>query len=347
MRAALLTGYGGLEKLEVRDDIPMPLVADKEVLIKVGACSINNTDLWTRQGAYGRADDPDAISSWQPMMFPRIQGSDIVGQIVEVGASVSTDRIGERVIVDPTLYSGGGQGLYEAGFIGSSRDGGFAEFASVPAANAHPIQSDLSDAELATFPVTYVTGEHMLNRARLKPGETILITGASGGVGSGLVQLSRIREARVIAIAGRRKEEQVRKLGAKIVVTRQAEDLFESISTATAQHPIDIIADVVGGNNLPILLRLLRTGGRIVTAGAIAGPVVQIDLRTIYLNQLELIGSTLGIKQEFADLMRYIETGQIRPLLARTYPLEDIAQAQRDFEDKAFVGKLVITLSSG
>lgn len=343
MRAALLTGFGGPEKLVIRDDVPRPRVTAEDVLIKVGACGINNTDLWTRQGAYGREDDPNAISSWQPMQFPRIQGSDIAGRIVEVGADVSPNRIGERVVVDPTLYHGDGEGLYEAGFIGSGRDGGFAEFTSVPAANAHPIESNLSDAELATFPVAYVTGEHMLNRAHLQPGETILITGASGGVGSGLVQLSRIRESQVIAIAGRGKEDAVRQLGAEIVVSRQVDDLYQAVIEAIGQRPVDVIADVVGGENFSTLIRLLRTGGRIVTVGAIAGPVIQLDLRTIYLNHLELIGSTLGTRKEFRDLVDYIERGRLIPLLAGIYPLEDIAQAQKDFESKDFVGKLVIT----
>lgn len=343
MRAALLTGFGGPEKLVLRDDVPRPRVTAEDVLIEVGACGVNNTDLWTRQGAYGREDDPNAISSWQPMQFPRIQGSDIAGRIVEVGADVSPNRIGERVIVDPTLYRGGGGGLYEAGFIGSGRDGGFAEFTSVPAANAHPIKSNLSDAELATFPVAYITGEHMLNRAQLQPGETVLITGASGGVGSGLVQLSQIREARVIAIAGRGKEDALRQLGAEIVVSRQVDDLYQTVIQAIGQRPVDVIADVVGGENFPTLIRLLRTGGKIVTAGAIAGPVVQLDLRTIYLNHIEIIGSTLGTNKEFRDLVAYIETGRLTPLLARTYSLEDIAQAQKDFESKDFIGKLVIT----
>ncbi|MGD2049389.1 MAG: alcohol dehydrogenase family protein [Chloroflexota bacterium] len=343
MRAALLTGFGGPENLVLRDDVPRPSVAAEDVLIEVGACGVNNTDLWTRQGAYGREDDPNAISSWQQMQFPRIQGSDIAGRIVEVGTDVSPKRIGERVIVDPTLYRGGGEGLYEAGFIGSGRDGGFAEFTSVPAVNAHPIESNLSDAELATFPVAYVTGEHMLNRAHLQKGETILITGASGGVGSGLVQLSRIREARVIAIAGRGKEDAVRQIGAEIVVTRQVDDLYQAVIEAIGQRPVDVIADVVGGENFPTLIRLLRTGGRIVTAGAIAGPVIQLDLRTIYLNHIELIGSTLGTNKEFRDLVGYIETGRLIPLLARTYSLENIDQAQKDFERKDFVGKLVIT----
>ncbi len=344
MCAVLLTGYGGLDKLEYRDDVPIPPVGPDDVLIKVGACGVNNTDLWTRQGAYGSETDPQAISAWrqEPMQFPRIQGADIVGHIVDVGSKVSPSRVGERVIVDPTLYTEDGEGLLEAGFTGSERDGGFAEYTAAPARNAHLINASLSDAELATFPTAYVTGERMLNRARLKAGETILITGASGGVGSGLVQLARVRGARIITIVGAGKEEKVGQLGAEIVITRGSENMHEAISQAVGEQPIDVIADVVAGPLFPVLLRVLRKQGRYVTAGAIAGPLVQLDLRTVYLKHLEIIGSTLGTRKEFADLMRYIERGALKPLLAKTYALENIKQAQVDFKSKQFFGKLVV-----
>ena len=207
MKAVLLTGYGGPEKLVYREDVPIPNVGPHDVLVKVSACGVNNTDIWTREGAYGNESDPNAISSWRgSMVFPRIQGGDIVGRIVEIGSEVSPSRVGERVIVDPTLYLEDGAGLLDADFLGSERDGGFAEYAAVPAENAHAIHSSFSDAELATFPAAYTTGEGMLNRARVKEGETILITGTSGGVGSALVQLAQCRGVHVVAIVGAGKE---------------------------------------------------------------------------------------------------------------------------------------------
>jgi len=344
MKAVLLTSYGGPDQLDYREDVSMPKTEPKEVLIKVGACGVNNTDIWTREGAYGSEDDPNAVSAWrrEPMQFPRIQGADIVGRIEDVGSKIPPSRIGERVIVDPTLYTGDDDELLETSFMGSERDGGFAEFTTVPVQNAHVINSPLNDAELATFPTAYLTGEHMLNRVRLRQGETILITGASGGVGSGLVQLTHIRGARVVAIVGSGKEEQIRQLGAEIVVTRDAECFYEAVIEAVDGQPIDVVADVVGGSLFPDLLRLLRKQGRYVTAGAIAGPTVSLDLRTVYLKHLEIIGSTLGTHQEFADLVSYIEAGKLKPLLARTYPLESIKQAQSDFKEKQFFGKLVI-----
>ncbi len=344
MRAVLLMGYGGPDQLDYRVDVPRPEIAPDDVLIQVGACGVNNTDLWTREGAYGREDDPAADSAWrrEPMRFPRIQGADIVGRIEEVGSRVSPNRIGERVIVNPTLYTGGEDGLLEAGFVGSERDGGFAEYTSVPAGNALAIHSRLRDAELATFPTAYLTGVHMLNRARLKSGETILITGASGGVGSGLVQLANIRGALVVAIVGSGKEERVRNLGAEVVVRREPQELYEAVRKATRDNKIDVIADVVGGPMFAVLLRLLRKQGRVVTAGAIAGPNVTLDLRTVYLKHLEIIGSTLGTRQEFADLVRSIEAGKLKPLLAKIYPLDKIKDAQREFKEKQFFGKFVI-----
>jgi NADPH:quinone reductase-like Zn-dependent oxidoreductase len=339
-----------LEKLEYREDVPTPEPAEGEVLIAVAAAGINNTDIWTREGAYGTEDDPSAASGWRrgnPMRFPRIQGADIVGRIVGAGGSVNESRIGERVIVDNALYDGGEEGLVDSGLIGSERDGGFAEYVAVPAENAHAIESHLSDAELATFPTAYVTSLRMLNRARVSAGETVLVTGASGGVGSGLVQLARLRGARVVALVGPGKEDQARALGAESVVTRGVGNLSTAVAEVADGRPIDVVADVVGGDAFADLLSVLRPTGRYVTAGAIADPVVRLDLRTLYLKQLELIGSTMGTHEEFASLVEQIASGRVKPLLARAYPLSDIRQAQRDFTNKNFFGKLVLIPNRG
>jgi len=350
MKAVLLTGHGGLGQLEYRTDVPVPTPGPDDVLVKVGAAGINNTDVWTREGAYGRTDDPYAVSGWRrggALEFPRVQGGDIAGRIVEVGADIDPHRVGQRVLVDFTLYGDQGDdqgdGLIDAGLIGSERDGGFAEYVSVPAENAHAIETSLSDAELATFPIAYVTAERMLNRARLSAGETIVVTGASGGVGSALVQLARRRDARVAALTGPGKGPQLRALGAEIVLPRDRDDWPQRLHNELGERAIDVAADVVGGALFGTLLEVLRPEGRYVTAGAIAGPIVDLDLRTLYLKHLELIGSTMGTRREFSDLVRYIESNQIRPLLARTYPLSEIKQAQTDFLEKRFFGKLVVT----
>lgn len=345
MRAVLLTGHGGPEKLEYREDVPVPQPEAGEVLVEVGAAGVNNTDIWTREGAYGSEEDPQSTSGWrrEPMEFPRIQGLDIVGHIERVGENVPESRIGERVLVDFVLYSGEGEeGLVGAGIIGSERDGGFAEYVAVPAENAHQANSSLDDEELATFPTAYVTALRMLNRARVKEDETVFVTGASGGVGSALLQLARVRRARVIALVGPGKEARTRSLGAEATVTRGTTDLTDVISEAAGESPVDVVADVVGGGIFPDLLNALRPLGRYVTAGAIAGPVVQLDLRTLYLKHLELIGSTMGTREEFAELVSLLEEDRLEPLLAGTYPLSEVRCAQEDFQRKNFFGKLVL-----
>lgn len=344
MKAVLLTGHGGPEKLEYREDVPVPRLAGGEVLVEVGAAGVNNTDIWTREGAYGEIDDPGAVGGWrrgEQMRFPRIQGADIAGRIVGVSEGIPGSRVGQRVLVDPTLYSEEGDGLVDAGLIGSERDGGFAEYTAVPAENAHAVETSLTDEELATFPTAYVTAERMLKRARVAAGEIVLVTGASGGVGSALVQLARLRSARVIALVGAGKEEKVCSIGAGAVITRGAPSLSDAVAEA-AGRSIDVVTDVVGGEIFLDLLNVLRPEGRYVVAGAIAGPLVRLDLRTVYLKHLELIGSTLGTREDFADLVRYITEGRLVPLLSGCYPLSEIRRAQEDFEGKDFFGKLVL-----
>ncbi|MEE2981649.1 MAG: zinc-binding dehydrogenase [Pseudomonadota bacterium] len=182
----------------------------------------------------------------------------------------------------------------------------------------------------------------MLNRARVVAGETVFITGASGGVGSALVQLASLRGARVVSLTSASKEVQACDIGAEVVITRGEGDLGEAVSDALAGRPVDVVANLIAGALFADLLNLLRPEGRYITAGAIAGPLVELDLRNLYLGHLELIGSTMGTRKEFADLMGYIIQGRIKPLLARTCPLADLRQAQRDFLDKKFFGKLVI-----
>lgn len=345
MRAVLLTGHGGPERLEYREDVPFPEPAAGEVLVEVGASSVNNTDIWTREGAYGAEDDPQATGGWrrEPMEFPRIQGVDVVGRIERVGVGVPESRVGERVMVDFVLYAGEGEeGIVDASIIGSERDGGFAEYVAVPADNAHTINSSLRDEELATFPTAYVTALRMLNRARVQENETVFVTGASGGVGSALLQLAGLRGARVIAQVGPGKEDRARSLGAEATVTRGVVDLIGAVSEAANGRQVDVVADVVGGEIFSNLLNVLRPLGRYVTAGAIAGPVVRLDLRTLYLKHLELIGSTVGTREEFAELVDLLEEDKLKPLLAGTYPLSEIKRAQEDFEKKDFFGKLVL-----
>ncbi len=195
MAAVQLVGHGGLDKLVYSQTVPVPTPAAGEVLIAITACGMNNTDVWVREGAYGTEEDAGAVSTWRrqepTLTFPRIQGTDIVGNIVAAGEGVAPERMGQRVMVDFSIYNREDDSLADIDYIGHGRDGGYAEYVTVPAENAHLVDTKLSDVELATFCCAYLTGEQMLERAGLKAGERLLVTGASGGVGSGIVQLGK------------------------------------------------------------------------------------------------------------------------------------------------------------
>ncbi|WP_226832488.1 alcohol dehydrogenase family protein [Brachybacterium sp. FME24] len=347
MSAVQLVGHGGLEKLVHTQDAPTPSPAAGEVLIDVHACGMNNTDVWVREGAYGSDTDPQEVSSWRrgrsTLQFPRIQGADIVGRIVAVGDGVLAARIGQRVMVDFSIYNRpeGDDSLADIDYIGHGRDGGYAEYVAVPGENAYEITADISDAELATFCCAYLTAEQMLVRSRLTEGERVLVTGASGGVGSAIIQLARARRAIPYAVTSAGKEEALRTIGAEGVILRETEDLVAEVARVV-DAPVDVVADLVAGAMFNDLLRILRPEGRYTTAGAIAGPVVDLDLRTMYLKQLELHGSSQGTRTAFRRLVGYIENGTIAPLLDRTFRLSDFHEAQRTFLGKSYIGKLVV-----
>ena len=352
MAGVLLTGHGGIDRLEYREDLPVPAPGADEVLIKVSGAGINNTDINTRIGWYSKAisddtsaggaagftdvDAADASWSGTPLQFPRIQGADCCGQIVAVGDAVPAERIGERVLVRSLLQSYVDYRPYECWTFGSECDGAFAQYAKAPARETYAVQCDWTDAELASIPCAYSTAENMLHRAQVGA-EQVLITGASGGVGSAAVQLAKRRDATVTALASRDKQADVAALGADRVLDRDA-DLVQQLGT----NSIDIAVDLVAGPGWPALLEVLRIGGRYVTAGAIAGPLVQLDVRTLYLKDLTLIGCTFQDEVVFQNLIGYIERNEIRPTVAATYALREIAAAQEEFLAKRHTGKLVL-----
>lgn len=361
MAAVLLTGHGGLDKLQYVDDFPTPKPEKGDVLIKVGACGLNNTDINTRTAWYSKnvtegitdeggklgyssADESEASWGNAQLKFPRIQGADVAGKIVAVGTGVSEDRIGERVIVDPWLLGLGEWCNPERSeFFGSECDGGYAQYTKVRSENALRIRSELSDAQLATFPCAYVTAENLVARTCLKPGETVVISGASGGVGSAALQLCKHRGASTIAIASAGKADHLMQLGACAVIDRNEAHLEEAIQDA-ADGQVDVALDVVGGTMFMPLINALRQGGRYSSSGAIAGPTVEFDLRQLIYKDLQLTGATIVPPGTMARLVKLIESGKLKPMLAQSFPLKNLARAQQAFMAKKHTGNIVVTI---
>ena len=339
MNGVVLTGHGGPEMLEMRDDLAVPRPGPNDVIIRVGAAGVNNTDINTRTAWYSKGDGEDVDATWsgKPLEFPRIQGADVCGRIVAVGSDVARTRIGERVLIEPCIRFADGDEQSPPWYIGSECDGGFAQYACVDTRHAFAVNSELTDIELASFPCSYSTAENMLTRANLQAGETVLVTGASGGVGSATVQLARARGAKVIAITSPAKVDTLMALGAERTLPRDA-DLVAELGA----NSIDVVVDLVAGANWPKLLDVLRPGGRYAVAGAIGGPMVELDIRTLYLKDLSFFGCTVLEATVFASLIRRIEQSEIKPLVAEVFSLKDIHAAQTAFEGKGYTGKIVL-----
>ncbi|MEU5836160.1 zinc-binding dehydrogenase [Streptomyces diacarni] len=341
MRAVRITEHGGPEVLALTE-VAVPTPRAGEVLVQVGAVALNNTDLWTREGAYGRAGDPEALSGWRgPIAFPRIQGADVAGRVVAAGAGVDERLVGRRVVVDPALYDTEGPDANPVGLMGSERDGGYAEYVTARAERVHDVtDSPLTDDQLATLPTAYGTALGMIERGRLRTGETALVSGASGGVGLALVQIARARGARALAISSGTKIDAVREAGAHHVLDR-ARGLAEQIRTA-APEGIDVGLDVVAGDLVGEGLPLLREGGRWVIAGALGGYGVHFDVRRLYLHNAQVIGSAMHTPTHFALLMDLARQGAVQPVVAAAFPLDQAAEAQEELARRRHVGKIVM-----
>ena len=351
--AVVTTGNGGYDRL-VYQQVPVPNLEPGEVLLQVLAAGVNNTEINTRLGWYsttvttGTAEAATETEQGAPMTkadggwneatpFPFIQGTDCCGRVVAVAPHEGERSIiGTRVLVRPCMRASGFTSLDNI-WMGSDFDGAFAQFVKVPANEIFPVNCAWSDVELATIPCAYGTAENMLHRAQLRAGEHILVTGASGGVGSAVVQLAKRRGAIVTAIAGKTKLAQVQSIGPDQLIARG-----DDIIAALGENVVDIVVDNVAGADFPAMLRVLKRGGRYASSGAIGGPLVTLDMRTFYLKDLTLIGCTAWDEPVFPNLISYIERGELRPLVAKTFPLERIAEAQQEFLEKRHFGNFVL-----
>ena len=351
MMAVVTTGNGGYEKL-VYQKVALRPLAQGEVLLRVLAAGMNNTEINTRLGWYSKTvtESTDALGTAQSSKqvhkadggwnkatpFPIIQGTDCCGEVIASADEGHAHLRGARVLVRACMRVNGFDSQQTI-WMASDFDGAFAQYVIVPATEVFVVDCDWTDAELATIPCAYATAETMLHRAHCRHGDRVLVMGASGGVGSAVVQLAKRRGAIVSAVTTKAKADQVHAIGVDEVFDRDAD-----LCVQAGEEAFDLIIANVAGSLFPVMLKLLVRGGRYASSGAIAGPIVPLDMRDMYLKDITLIGTTAWDEPVFPHLISYIESGEIRPLLAKTFPLAQIAQAQEAFGKKDFVGNFVL-----
>ena len=341
MKAIILKGHGDFDKLEYVNDFTTPKPKDNEVLIEVKAAAVNNTDINTRIGWYSKNDNDSNDASWtgESYSFPRIQGADVCGYIVAIGKNIDSSRLGERVLIEPSLQKVNGTQLENPWYFGSECNGGFAQYTVISNEHAHKINSSYTDIQLASFPCSYSTAENLLTKSNVNQDDTVLISGASGGVGSAAIQLAKAKGAKVIAITSPSKFDEIKALGASQVISRH-----ENIVEVLGKNSVTVVIDLVAGESWGDFLEVLKPHGRYATSGAIAGPIVELDIRTLYLKDLSFFGCTILEAEVFGNLIKRIEKKEIKPLVAKTYPLENIVDAQKEFLKKKHIGKIVLSI---
>lgn len=339
MHAVIMTGHGDYDKLEYVKDFNTPKPKENEVLIQVKAAGVNNTDINTRIAWYSKNDNNPDDASWSgnSLKLPRIQGADVCGYIIDIGKNIDKSRIGQRVLIEPSLQKVNGKQLKNFWYFGSECNGGFAQYCVVSTEHAHKIESKYSNIELVSFPCSYSTSENLLARANVNENDTVLVSGASGGVGSATVQLAKARGAKVIAITSKSKFDEIKTLGASQVISRE-DNLVEILG----ENSVTVVIDLVAGKTWNKFLDVLKPKGRYAVSGAIAGPIVELDIRTLYLKDLSFFGCTELEAEVFPNLIKRIEKEEIKPLVAKTYLLEDIIEAQKEFLTKKHIGKIVL-----
>jgi NADPH:quinone reductase-like Zn-dependent oxidoreductase len=339
MKAVRFHQHGGPEVLRY-EDAPDPEINPGEALVRVRACALNFLDVWERRGL-----------EHVTIPLPHISGSDVAGEVVAAPASDVT--IGRRVLLQPGISCGRCTaclscrenecpGFELLGYL--NYPGGYAEYVKVPAQNLISIPDHIDFVTAAAFPLTFLTAWHMLmTRARLTPGEDVLVLAAGSGVGQAAIQIGLLLGARVFATAGSdEKLERARALGASEVIHHHKQDVAAEIMRLTHRRGVDVVIEHVGAATWANSVRSLARGGRLVTCGATSGPHVEIDLRALFVKQLSLLGSYVGTKGELLRVAQFFFAGQLKPVIDRTFPLADAAQAQRRMEASEHFGKIVL-----
>src|SRR6266403_428667 len=342
MKAIVFNAHGGPEVLKF-SDVPDPKIRPNEVLVRVKACALNHLDLWVRAGIPGI-----------PIPLPHIPGSDVSGEIAEIGPEVTTVRVGQKVVLAPGVTCGKcaacifGQDNHCRQFtnLGYMIDGGCAEFVRVPEVNCLPYPENLTFEEAASIPLVFQTAWHMLlARAELQPGEDVLILGAGSGVGSAAIQIAKFFGARVIATAGSdAKLQKGKELGADHLINHKSQKIREEVRRITGKRGVDVVFEHVGTATWDDSFASLAPGGRLVTCGATTGFDAKVDLRFLFSRQLSLLGSYMGTKSELLSVMRLVASGRFKPTVDRVFPLAEAAAAHVYLESSSQFGKVVLSL---
>ena len=340
MKAVRIHQFGGPDVLQY-EDIPGPQLRKDQVLVRVKACALNHLDLWVRKGLPG-------------VNLPHILGSDIAGEIAEVGEYVTGFSTGQRVIVAPMHYCGhctkcvaGLQNqCREFTVLGNGVDGGNCDLIAVPARNVIPIPESLDFVQAASVPLVFVTAWHMLvGLAGVRPGQTVLILGASSGVGIAAIQIAKMFHCRVITTAGNEEKlEKARALGADCGINHYKQKISEEVRKLTNKEGVDIVVEHVGAATWDESVRSLKTAGTLVTCGATTGPNVSIDVRHLFARQLRLLGSYMGTMGELREVLGHVFAGRLKPVVDRTFPLSEVRAAHEYLEKSQMFGKVVLAL---
>jgi len=341
MKAAIFREHGGIEKLEIAE-LPQPVAGPGEVVLRVRAAAMNHLDLWVRRGLPG-----------VNIPLPHVGGSDIAGEVAELGAGVDGWKIGARVDVNPGLWDGTCEWCLKGEhslcvnyrIIGEHTDGGFAEYVNVPAANLSPIPDDFSFEEAAAVPLVFLTAwRALITQARLRAGESVLILGASGGAASAGIQIAKLAGAKVYAVtSSEQKAEQARHLGADVVIDRTVGDFSKEIFKQTNRRGVDVVLENTGEKTWEGSLRALARGGRLVTYGGTTGANALTNIPLLFWKQIQIIGSTMGTAAEFSTVMRLVWERKLLPVIDRSLPLEQIKLAHEILEAGEQFGKLILT----
>lgn len=338
MKAVRIHEFGGPEVLRY-EDVPDPKPRNDQILVQVKACAMNHLDIFVRKGLPG-------------VQLPHILGSDIAGEVVEVGEYVSDFKSGQRVLVAPMHFcnhcarcvAGLQNQCREFTVLGNGVDGGDCELIAVPAVNVIPIPDGLDFNDAASVPLVFLTAWHMLvGRAGIRPGQTVLVLGASSGVGIAAIQIAKLFQARVITTAGDEKKlERGRALGADYGINHYQQKISDEVKKITNREGVDIVVEHVGAATWNESMKSLKPGGTIVTCGATTGPNAAFDLRFLFSRQLNFLGSYMGTMGELYDVLSHVFAGRLKPVVDRTFALKEVRAAHEYMEKSQMFGKIVL-----